>query len=177
LDLLLDLLPELLYPNPNLSTPSISSGSSASFISTGSLESIANVADAFSSWATTPPQSDTPLPQPEYSNPSSHVYSFGGGVTFAISTESLETVVNTSEVSLPTRATAGEFSQSVDSQINLQVEPPAADGLPTLPSSDPFVGLPRELRYSNPNLRTPSIGSGDSSSFISTGSLESLDNV
>jgi hypothetical protein len=177
-DPLVDLSPGLRYSNPNLSTPSItstiSSGSSSSFISTGSLESSANEADAFSPWATTSRQSDTRLPQLEHPNPSSHIYSFGGGTTFATSTESLETVVNASEASLPTQAATGEFSQSVD---NLHVEPLAVDGLPTLPSSDPLVGLLPELRYSNPNASTPSFSSGSSSSFISTGSSESWDNI
>ncbi|KAN0132168.1 hypothetical protein V8E53_009934 [Lactarius tabidus] len=177
-DPLVDLSPGLRYSNPNLSTPSISStissGSSSSFISTGSLESSANEADAFSPWATTSRQSDTRLPQLEYPNPSSHIYSFGGGATFATSTESLETVVNASKASLPTQAATGEFSQSVD---NLHVEPLAIDGLPTLPSSDPLVGLLPELRYSNPNSSTPSFSSGSSSSFISTGSSESWDNI
>jgi hypothetical protein len=174
-DSLPDPLPELRYSNPNLSTPSISDSSSSS---TESLESLADLADVFLTWATTSRQSDTRLPPLEYSNTGSRVYSFGGGTTFATSTESLETVVDASEGSLPTQleAGAGEFFRFVDSDIKLQVEPPAADG----PSSDPLVDLSPGLRYSNPNLSTPSISStissGSSSSFISTGSLESSAN-
>jgi hypothetical protein len=146
---------------------------SLGFIPNWSLDTFDNVSDTSSSWTTTLRQSDTRSPQLEYSNPNSGVYNIGSGTIFTTSTESLETVVNASGVFVPTQA-VGEFPQSIDSEINLQVEQPAADGLP---SSGPLVGLPPQSRYSNPNLSNPSISGSSPFSFISTGSLETWDNI
>jgi hypothetical protein len=121
---------------------------------------------------TTPRRYVTRRPQP---NPNSSVYSIGGGTIFTNSTESFETIVNVSDISLTTQVAASEHPQSTESEIDLQVELPTTDGLPTSSSSAPLANPQPELRYRNPNFSTPSIGS--SLIFIPNGSLESLANV
>jgi hypothetical protein len=89
----------------------------------------------------TPRQSVTCLPHLERPNSNTHVpsLSLGGSTLFAASTDSFETLVNTSEVSLPTAA--GKRPQSVDSGIGLQVEVSTPDTLSTPPPSAPPSSL------------------------------------
>ena len=103
-------------------------------------------------------------PQLEYSNLNAGVPStIGGSTQFAPSTESFETVVNTSEVSLPMRGVAGKQPQAIDSAIDLRVEVP-----------QPATHLPH-LEYSNPNPSVPSTIGGSTLFSPSTESLEMVD--
>ena len=151
--------PQPEFPNPDTSVPSVG-GSTLLLPSRESSEPLVNTSDvslpkqvavgkppySFDSGIdqTTPRQSVTHLPQLEYTNLGTSVPSLGGSTLFAASSDSFETLVNTSEVSPP--AAAGKRPQSVDSGIGLQLEAPTADTLSTPPPSAPpstlLVSLP-----------------------------------
>ncbi|KAF8261588.1 hypothetical protein EI94DRAFT_1810040 [Lactarius quietus] len=84
--------------------------------------------------ATPTTQSTRQSPQPENSSLNSGAYSIGSSTLFSTSTDSFETVVNTSEVYLPMRGAAGEDRTILSA-----------------------TRLPR-VQYSNPNSSVLSIG-------------------
>jgi hypothetical protein len=120
----------------------------------------------------TPRQSYAQLPQLEDLNPNSSFYGIGDRTPFGNSTESFQTAVNASHISLPLQAAASERPQSFDSEV---AEVPTADDLPSAQPDDLLPQLFYPVHYAISNFSTSSIGS--SLIFIPNGSLESLANI